>query len=115
MKLLRTTPAGDREVCVAGTPIGAESRPWLTSVDGFNLEIELADHMALMKYDDVPGMIGRIGTAFGNARINIANMAVSRRDDKAMMALSFDSQPDPALIGALDGASGFDWARSVGG
>ena len=38
-------------------------------------------------------MIGRIGTLFGAAGVNIANMAVSRTREggKALMALSLDS------------------------
>ena len=45
--------------------------------------------MALLLYDDVPGVIGRIGTLFGGAGVNIANMAVSRTREggKALMAL----------------------------
>ena len=34
--------------------------------------------MAFFSYDDVPGVIGRVGTTFGRAGVNIANMAVSR-------------------------------------
>ena len=33
---------------------------------------------SLLRYDDVPGVIGRVGTLFGDAGVNIANMAVSR-------------------------------------
>jgi D-3-phosphoglycerate dehydrogenase len=63
------------------------------------------------RYDDVPGVIGRVGTMFGDAGINIANMAVSRtrRGDKALMALSID-QPAPADLLARLGAD-FDEAR----
>ena len=34
--------------------------------------------MVFLAYDDIPGVIGRVGTLFGGAEINIANMAVSR-------------------------------------
>ena len=45
---------------------------------GFEIEIELAPLMVFFRYDDVPGVIGRVGTLFGEAGVNIANMAVSR-------------------------------------
>ena len=50
--------------------------------------------MVLLRYDDVPGVIGRVGTLFGEAGVNIANMAVSRNREggKALMALSIDSE-----------------------
>ena len=55
--------------------------------------MELSPRMALFRYDDVPGVIGRIGTLIGEAGVNIANMAVSRtnRGDKALMAVSLDT------------------------
>ena len=88
---------------VAGTTIGRENRQWLVEALGYQLEIELAPKMALLLYDDVPGVIGRIGTLFGGAGVNIANMAVSRTREggKALMALSLDSSVPEELIHAL--------------
>jgi D-3-phosphoglycerate dehydrogenase / 2-oxoglutarate reductase len=102
------------KIRVAGTTIGNEHRHWLVSALGFELEMELAPLLVFFRYDDVPGVIGRVGTLFGEAGVNIANMAVSRtrRGDKALMALSLDSQPPPELVEAL-GAQGFDDARVI--
>ena len=43
--------------------------------------------MIFLLYDDVPGVIGRVGTLLGEAKVNIANMAVSRNREggKALM------------------------------
>ena len=38
-----------------------------------------ATHLALFRYRDVPGMIGRVGTAFGEPGVNIGSAAVGRR------------------------------------
>ena len=64
------------------------------------------------RYDDVPGVIGRVGTLFGEAGVNIANMTVSRnnRGGKALMVLSVDSQPPAELVERFR-AEGFDDAR----
>ena len=93
--------AGDARV--AGTTIGNEARQWLVSALGFELEIELSSRMILLRYDDVPGVIGRVGTLFGAAGVNIANMAVSRNREggKAMMALSVDSAAPAELLEQL--------------
>ena len=50
--------------------------------------------MVVLRYDDVPGVIGRVGTLLGEAGVNIANMAVSRNRDagKALMVLSLDTR-----------------------
>jgi D-3-phosphoglycerate dehydrogenase len=97
------------ELRVAGTTIGEGHRRWLVSALGFELEMELAPLMAFFRYDDVPGVIGKVGTLFGEAGINIANMAVSRtrRGDKALMALSIDSEAPSELVENLR-AAGFD-------
>jgi len=93
--------AGDARV--AGTTIGTDARPWLVSALGFELEIELSSRMLLLRYDDVPGVIGRVGTLLGAASVNIANMTVSRNREggKALMALSVDSPAPAELLGQL--------------
>jgi D-3-phosphoglycerate dehydrogenase / 2-oxoglutarate reductase len=99
---------------VAGTTIGSENRHWLVSAFGFSVEMELAPLLVFLKYDDVPGVIGRVGTLFGEARVNIANMAVSRdnKGGKAVMALSVDAPPPSDLISRLR-EGGFDEAHFI--
>ena len=102
------------EIRVAGTTIGRDNRLWLVSALGFELDIELAPLIVFFRYDDVPGVIGRVGTLFGEAGVNIANMAVSRtrKGGKALMALSLDVGP---AAGARRGVreEGFDDARFI--
>jgi D-3-phosphoglycerate dehydrogenase len=59
-------------------------------------------------------VIGRVGTLFGDAGVNIANMTVSRtrRGGKALMVLSVDSHPPSALVERIH-AEGFDDARVI--
>jgi D-3-phosphoglycerate dehydrogenase / 2-oxoglutarate reductase len=106
--------ADDDELHVAGTTIGRENRIWLVNALGFELEMELAPLLVFFRYDDVPGVIGRVGTLFGEAGVNIANMAVSRtrRGGKALMALSIDSDAPPELVERVR-AEGFDDARFI--
>jgi D-3-phosphoglycerate dehydrogenase len=102
------------EVRVAGTTIGGEGRQWLVSALGFQIEIELAPLMVFFVYDDVPGVIGRVGTMFGEAGVNIANMAVSRtrQGGKALMALTVDAAAPDELVERFRG-EGFDDARFI--
>jgi D-3-phosphoglycerate dehydrogenase len=104
--------AGD--VRVAGTTIGRENREWLVWALGFDLEIELAPRMIFLRYDDVPGVIGRVGTILGEAGVNIANMAVSRSRaaGKALMALSIDTPASAEVVARL--GVGVDDAYLVG-
>jgi D-3-phosphoglycerate dehydrogenase len=102
------------DVHVAGTTIGSEHRQWLVSALGFELEMELAPLLVVFRYDDVPGVIGRVGTLFGEANVNIANMTVSRtrRGGKALMVLSIDTPAPDALVARLQG-EGFDDAAFI--
>jgi len=102
------------QVRVAGTTIGTDNRQWLVSALGFELEMELAPLLVFFRYDDVPGVIGRVGTLFGEAGVNIANMAVSRtnRGGKALMALSLDTEPPAELVEAVL-QEGFDVAQVI--
>ena len=105
---------GDETTRVGGTLIGRDNRQWLVSALGFDLELELAPLLVLCRYDDVPGVIGRVGTLFGAAGVNIANMTVSRtrRGGKALMVLTVDSRPPAELVERIR-AEGFDDARVV--
>ena len=100
---------------VSGTTIGRENRPWLVEVEGYQLEIELAGHMVVMLNDDRPGIIGRVGTAFGEDGVNIANMSVSRnfRGERAAMVLALDVTPAPSVIEHLSALDGVHHVRSV--
>jgi D-3-phosphoglycerate dehydrogenase len=102
------------EVNVAGTTIGRDNRFWLVNALGFELDIELSRLMVFFRYDDVPGVIGRVGTLFGRHDVNIANMAVSRtrKGGKALMALSLDIEPPSELVEAVR-KEGFDDARFI--
>jgi D-3-phosphoglycerate dehydrogenase len=113
--LIRVRIFGDgSEAAVSGTTIGNENRLWLVGALGYELEIELASLMVFVRYDDVPGQIGRIGALFGEAEVNIANMAVSRtrQGGTALMALTIDTPAKPDLIEAVEKA-GFPDARFI--
>ncbi|MGI9110749.1 MAG: phosphoglycerate dehydrogenase [Gaiellaceae bacterium] len=102
------------DVEVAGTTIGPEPRHFLAAALGFAIDLQLSPRMVFLRYDDIPGVIGRVGTMFGASGVNIANMAVSRTKEggKALMALSIDSEPPAALVARIRG-EGFDDARFI--
>jgi D-3-phosphoglycerate dehydrogenase / 2-oxoglutarate reductase len=104
---------GGEAMRVAGTTMGNDNRLWLVSALGFDLDIELAPLLVVCRYDDVPGVIGKVGTLFGEASVNIANMAVSRtrQGGKALMVLSIDTPAPQQLVDQVH--SQFDDARFI--
>ena len=68
--LLRVTVAGGGErFRVVGTTLGRQERPHLLEAWGnrFNLQLDEGAHLALFRYVDLPGMMGRVGTVLGSA------------------------------------------------
>ena len=102
------------EATVSGTTIGPEPRLFLGGALGFGIDMEIAPHMVFVRYSDQPGVIGRVGSMFGNAGVNIANMAVSRTKEgaEALMVFSIDSPATTELVDQLHDV-GFDDVRFV--
>ena len=111
-----TAVSGEHEVVVAGTPRGREAEPRLVRALGYEIEIDLAPYMLFAVNDDRPGRIGRLGTLLGEARVNIANMAVSRRSQSAkgaLMALTLDSVPAAEVLQRVETEPGFTDVRFI--
>jgi len=79
---------------IEGT-ISPDGKPRILSIDGYRMELIPERSVVLIFNDDRPGVIGLVGQAFGNAGINIADMALSRRGQTALMVLKLD-EPMPA-------------------
>ncbi|TWT83088.1 D-3-phosphoglycerate dehydrogenase [Planctomycetes bacterium CA13] len=68
---------GGRTVTAGGAVLG-QNMPRLIMLDGYRLESFLDGKLFIFAHQDVPGIIGRVGTVFGNHSVNIAQMAVGR-------------------------------------
>jgi D-3-phosphoglycerate dehydrogenase len=55
-------------------------RARLLQIDGIPCEAPLDGHLIVMKNEDVPGVIGHVGTVLGRNSINIANFSLGRRE-----------------------------------
>src|SRR3984885_5957068 len=68
---------GDSTRRVGGT-VFSDGRPRLIQIKDINLDAEFAPHMLYITNEDKPGFIGRLGTALGDAKVNIASFALGR-------------------------------------
>jgi D-3-phosphoglycerate dehydrogenase len=98
------------DVSLGGTTVGITSRPRLVSAFDRDIDIELAPHIGIFRYLDVPGQIGKVGTILGRAHVNIASMAVSRSraEGGAVMAVTVDSPVPPTAQAEIADIDGFD-------
>lgn len=74
--------------------------------------------MVVILNKDQPGVIGTVGTAFGNAKVNIADMVISREVQKdgtahALMLLKTDSAATDALVNDLRARPGIVRVKQV--
>jgi D-3-phosphoglycerate dehydrogenase len=106
--------SGDERTEVAGTGFGPRNVPHLVSVHGQSFNIEVAPHFAFFRYADQPGMIGRVGTIFGDHGVNIASAAVGAEEGAdAVMAVTTDAPVPEALINEIVALDGFHDGRAV--
>jgi D-3-phosphoglycerate dehydrogenase len=106
-ELIRVTViAGGERVAVAGTGIGPGRVPHLVEVQGRRLTIELERFVTILRYADVPGMIGRVGTIFGRHGINISSAAVGHTPDGGQAGAGAGAAEDGARTGGGDAHGG---------
>jgi D-3-phosphoglycerate dehydrogenase len=107
------TEAG--EVAVGGTLVGPKHAERLVRVYDFDIDIAPAEHMAVFRYEDRPGVIGTVGTILGEAGINVGSMEVGRTEagGLALMCLTVDSPIPPPILDRIVEAVGMKSARSI--
>ncbi len=104
------------EVEVAGTGIGSRNVPYLVGVWGQSFYMPFADHLAIFRYADQPGMIGRVGSAFGEHGVNIVSAAVGAEasgEGEAVMALTTDAAVPDEVIDEIVSGDAFSVGRAV--
>ncbi len=81
---------GEPGHAIAGTLAGLKGDPRIVMVDDHSIDVPPARNMLVVRNDDRPGVIGRVGTILGDAAINITNMAVgqSAEGTSALMVVS---------------------------
>jgi D-3-phosphoglycerate dehydrogenase len=112
--VLRIEGEGGENV-VSGTLVGPRHQPRLVEAMGFDMDIVPEEHMLFIRNEDVPGMIGKLGTILGEHGINIGNMAVGRGvpGSRAAMAVTVDEPVPEEVLRALLNTPGFNEARAV--
>jgi len=105
----------ESELSISGTITGVKNRPRFVSIDKFAIDMVPSKSMAFIKYEDVPGQIGKIGTAFGKLGINIAAMHVGRKkiSGEAVMGLNIDSELTTDMVKQFKKLSGFSNIKVV--
>jgi D-3-phosphoglycerate dehydrogenase len=98
-----------------------EDTPRLLHVDGIDIEAPLEQNLIYMRNQDVPGVIGKVGTILGKHGINIANFSLGRRPEEprpgspreAIAVVHVDGDVPEAVISELSGIPAVQQAKAV--
>ncbi len=106
------TDKGER--LLSGTLFG-RSEPRLVRLDEYSFDADPAGHMLFYLNDDVPGIIGQIGTAIGSHSVNIAQMSCGRRElgGQALTILNIDDSISTEVIDDILSRGYISWAKQV--
>ncbi len=107
--------SGGETVEVAGTGVGPRNDPYLVGVWGQGFYLPFAEHLAIFRYSDKPGMIGLVGSAFAEHGVNIVSAAVGAEDSapQAVMALTTDAAVPIEVVEAIAERDDFFAGRAI--
>lgn len=95
------TRRGDETRRIVGR-VYQDLRPRIVEINHYYMDMIPAGPMILIQNEDRPGMVGLVGTELGRAQVNIADMAISRRQTDggmtALMVLKVDQEPPAELL-----------------
>jgi len=98
-----------RERSVAGT-VFSDGKPRFIQIKGINVDAEIGRHMLYTTNDDVPGIIGVLGSTMGKNNVNIANFTLGRASEggQAIALLYVDVPVSDVVLAELQATGKFN-------
>ena len=98
-----------RERSVAGT-VFSDGKPRFIQIKGINVDAEIGRHMLYTTNNDVPGIIGVLGSIMGQNNVNIANFTLGRAVEggQAIALLYVDAPIPDKVLGELQETGKFN-------
>jgi D-3-phosphoglycerate dehydrogenase len=113
---VRVEAADGRTHRILGTAY-ADGLPRILRIDNFSMDMIPEGNMVLIINKDQPGVVGSVGTTFGDAQVNIADMVISREfragEAIALMVLKTDTEAPEALLKRLSSRPGIMRATAI--
>ena len=115
---MTVTLTTDKGSYTAGGTVFGNNMPRLIRLDDMRLESYLDGNMLIFVHDDLPGIIGNMGTTLGIHKINIAQMSVGRPIEaqpggQAIGVLNLDSIPTAEATADLASQQGIKSVKSI--
>jgi D-3-phosphoglycerate dehydrogenase len=103
------------QISVSGTLTGTKQTEKIVEINGYDVEVPMAQHLVVMVYTDRPGIVAVYGKEFGDAAINIAGMQIARKaaGGPALSVLTVDSPVPDGLLETVRTAIAADLLREI--
>jgi len=100
--LISATVKADKEILIEGS-VFDDNLPRLVNIFGYKMEVNPNGTLLFVQNDDVPGVIGKVGTFLGDNKINIAAYLLSRKKNEnlAFAVIRLDDSIDNKIIDML--------------
>ena len=93
----------------------SDNKPRLVNILGRKMEVNPKGTMLLLENDDIPGVIGQIGTLLGDLEVNIAAYLLNRSQNngKAFAVIRIDNALDDNAFNRLTELDSINWLKQV--
>jgi D-3-phosphoglycerate dehydrogenase len=101
--LISAVVTSEKDILIEGS-IFDDNLPRLVNIFGYKMEVNPTGTLLFVQNDDVPGVIGKVGTLLGDNKINIAAYLLSREKNKnlAFAVIRLDHTIEPEIIDMLN-------------
>jgi D-3-phosphoglycerate dehydrogenase len=112
---IRGSLSDGSQISVSGTLTGTKQTEKIVAINGYDVEVPMAQHLVVMVYTDRPGIVAVYGKEFGDASINIAGMQIARKaaGGPALSVLTVDSPVPDGLLETVRTAIDADLLREI--
>ncbi len=95
--------------------VGARDSLRILGINDIDIDAPLRGVLLFIRNQDIPGVIGRVGTVLGSHGINIANFTLGRNPQlgEAIAIVNVDQQIPPDVLKAIQAISAVRLARAI--
>jgi D-3-phosphoglycerate dehydrogenase len=115
MNLVRVEVETDQGHASMSGSVFGKHHSRVVMIDGYHLELKPEGVMLFIRNQDVPGVLGSVGSTLGSFGINIGEALLNRErtDQDAYLVVKVDSAPDDAQLEAIAALDGITSVRKV--
>jgi D-3-phosphoglycerate dehydrogenase len=105
----------DKETLEVWGVLSANKKPRIVKVNNVYVEAVPSGNILFIRNNDIPGIVGAVGTALGNAKINIAYITFGRESEgaTAVSVVNVDGDVPSSVIDGLKSIKGVQFVKML--